>query len=378
MGLASLLNDGASEMIAPLLPIFLTTVLGGPPALLGLVEGAADAAAAVLKLWSGYLSERGGRRRMVLLGYGLAALTRPFYAWVGSPLPVLALRVTDRIGKGIRTTPRDVLLVAGVDKARLASVYSFHRAMDHGGAVIGALAAWALLRAGTEDLRSVFLWSTIPSVLLILVLATQVKDAAPPAETRPLRLGSLPPGRLRWFLLAVSTFGLGRASDGFLLLAAGTAGSPLEALPLLWMALHVVKSAASLLAGPVADRLGRRGVIAAGWGLCATLYVAFAFAHGPWIFGALFVVYGLYHGLTEGVEKAVAAELAEAHAGVSLGWYHLASGLVALPAGLLFGGVWTALGPTVAFLGGASLAVLALVPLWLSTRTPNLRPDTAL
>jgi MFS family permease len=368
LGLVSLLNDGASEMIAPLLPIFLTGTLGGAPALLGLVEGAADASAAVLKLFSGYIAERGGRRPMVILGYGLAALTRPLLATVGSAGPVVALRVTDRIGKGIRTTPRDVLLVAGVPKERLASVYGFHRAMDHAGAVVGAFAAWLLLRSGVEDLRSVFLWSTVPSLVLLVLLVVLVRDPGGALPAKPVALAP-PTIRMRWFLAAVCTFGLGRASDAFLLLAAGTAGARTEVLPLLWMALHAVKSTASAWAGPLADRLGRRGVIAFGWVFAAAIYLAFTAAHSPIVFGALFIVYGLYHGLTEGAEKAVAAELAEGHTGVSLGWYNLASGLVALPAGLLFGGLWTAFGPHVAFAVGAVLALAALAPLYVSTRS---------
>ncbi|MDP2315834.1 MAG: MFS transporter [Pseudomonadota bacterium] len=399
LGLVSLLNDAASDMIAPLFPIFLTVTLGGAPAMLGLVEGAADATASVLKLVSGRIVDRWGRRvPLVVGGYALAALTRPLLAMATGPWMVLVLRVTDRVGKGLRTTPRDALLAAGAPPERLGSVYGFHRAMDHFGAVIGALLAAAALTLGVSDLRTLFFYSAVPSfvALLLLVLlvreppvdppvvlvveapvpvlvpgkAVAVKAVPPPPWTTPF-----PKGRLRWYLAAVALFGLGHASDAFLLLKAGLpaeeggGGVPMAALPLLWMALHLVKSLASAGAGPLADRFGRRRLIAAGWVVSAGIYVGFGAAASATTFVTLFVVYGLYHGLVEGAEKAVAAQLAEDGAtGTALGWYHLVTGLVALPAGLLFGWLWTVFGAPVAFAVGATLALLGLVPLAISAR----------
>ncbi|MDP2306057.1 MAG: MFS transporter [Pseudomonadota bacterium] len=397
LGLVSLLNDAASDMIAPLFPIFFTVTLGGAPALLGLVEGAADASASVLKLVSGRLADRWGRRLPLMIGgYGLAALARPLLALATGPWMVLVLRVTDRVGKGLRTTPRDALLATGAPPGRLGSVFGFHRAMDHAGAAIGALLAFVALSLGVDDLRTLFLWSAVPSIVGVVLLALLVTEApaperaAPrPASDVPASVSSasglpplpwatpLPTGRLRWYLVAVAFFGLGHASDAFLLLKAGDAGVPTVALPLLWVALHGVKSLASAGAGPLADRLGRRRVIAAGWGVSAAIYVGFTAAGSTPAYAALFVAYGLYHGLSEGAEKAVAAQLAEeSGTGTALGWYHLVSGLVALPAGLLFGTLWTVAGPEAAFVTGATLALLALGPLAVSARTPVRTPVT--
>ncbi len=378
LGLVSLLNDAASEMIAPLFPIFLTVTLGGAPAVLGLVEGAADATGSVLKLVSGRLSDRFGHRvGMVFGGYAVAAATRPVLALATGPGMVLVARIVDRIGKGLRTSPRDALLARSAPADRLGSVFGFHRALDHTGAVIGALAASLLLAAGVEDLRTIFSWSVVPSLVGLVVIALVVRDpdagpvATPPDPSptrRPVLPDAPPAGRLRAFLAAVGLFGLGHATDGFLLLQAGTRGVPTALLPALWMALHVVKAIASAGAGPLADRLGRRRVIGAGWVVAATIYAAFAFAESTPAFVALFVVYGLYHGLTEGAERAVAAELSEGATGTALGWYNLVTGLVALPAGLLFGGIWTVSGPEAAFAYGALLALLALGPLTWSAR----------
>lgn len=374
LGLVSLLNDAASEMIAPLLPLFLTTVLGGAPAMVGLVEGAADAVSSGLKLVSGRLSDRWGRRKpLVVGGYALAAATRPFLAAVTAPWMVLALRVVDRVGKGLRTSPRDALLAGSAPADRRGTVFGFHRAMDHAGAFLGAFAAWLLLEYWTEDLRPIFFVSAAPALVAVAILAVGVKEPPAPAAVAAGPPGPIltPPGRrLAWVLGAVGLAGLGLAADGFLLLAAADAGMATATLPLLWMALHAVKVVASLGAGTAADRFGRRRLIAAGWIVRAAIYGGFAAATGPVAVAGLFVVYGLYHGLTEGAEKALVADLAGAsEAGTAFGWYHLVAGLVALPAGLLIGGLWTAWGAPVAFVAGAALSLAGLVPLAVSWRT---------
>lgn len=376
LGLVSLLNDAASEMIQPLFPLFLTVTLGGAPAMLGLVEGVADAASSVLKLVSGRISDRYGHRvPMVFGGYALATLTRPAIALATGPWAVLVFRVIDRVGKGLRTSPRDALLAASAPAGNLGAVFGFHRAMDHAGAVVGALAAAILLSIGIEDLRTIFLWSVVPSLVGLVVIALVIRDPSPgpavpaspppvaadaPPPRRGLLPGALPSGPLRGYLAAIGIFGLGHATDAFLLLQAGTAGVRTHELPILWMALHVVKSVASLWAGPLADRVGRRRVIVAGWMVAAAIYLLFAAADETAEFTALFIVYGLYHGLTEGAERAVAVELAGGATGTALGWYNLVTGLVALPAGLVFGAIWTFAGPAAAFGYGAALAVVAM------------------
>lgn len=372
LGLVSLLNDAASEMVLPLLPIFLTGTLGATAAALGWIEGAADTTAALLKLYSGRLSDRWGRSRpLVVGGYAFSNLVRPLIALASGAATVMAVRVADRVGKGVRTSPRDALLAVAAPEARRGTVYAFHRAMDHAGAVLGGLAAWAVLSFVTEDLRTLFWLSAVPGVLVVALVVAGLREDARPPPSRPPSLGAVPP-RLRWVLVAVGTFGLGNASDAFLLLKAGASGVGLAGLPLLWVLLHVVKSVASLGAGPVADRIGRRRVIAAGWAVYASIYAAFAFVESPAWIAVLFVAYGMYHGLSEGAERALVAELAEAEGrGTAFGWYHLVSGLVALPASVLFGWLWTAVSPGTAFLVGAGFACLAVLPLAVSVRAPR-------
>lgn len=369
LGLVSLLNDAASEMIAPLMPAFLTVTLGAAPAMVGIVEGAADSVASLVKLFAGRFSDRVGRRKpLVLGGYALAAATRPLVALAGGAGTVLALRVVDRIGKGVRTSPRDALLAGAAPAGRRGAVFGFHRAMDHAGAFSGAALAWALLTWVTVDLRTIFLWSAVPAALGVLLVALGVREDGPatPHDPGPV-LAPLPPG-LAPVLGAIGLFALGQAADGFLLLEAGEAGVPLAALPLLWMGLHAVKVLASLWSGPFADRVGRRRVVAMGWAARAALYVAFALVASPFAVATVFVLYGVHHGLTEGAEKALVADLAGDRAGTSFGWYHLVGGAVALPAGAIFGGLWTWFGADVAFAWGAASAVAALATLAVVSR----------
>lgn len=366
LSLTSLLNDVASEIIAPLLPLFLTVTLGGAPAMLGLVEGTADTVASLLKLYSGRLSDRLGKRKpLVVLGYSLSAVTRLFLALAGSPWAVLAVRTVDRVGKGLRTSPRDAMLAEAAPPDRRGTVYGFHRAMDHLGAVLGALIAWLLLSHVTTDLRTVFLWSAAPAFVAVSILALFARDSAP--TVAPVVGTASPTGRMRWALVAIGILGLGQLSDAFLLLKAGEAGVAIPMLPLLWMAFHMVKVVASLGAGALADRIGRRTVMATGWVARAAIYGAFALTDSVEGMVALFVVYGVYHGLTEGAEKALISELAAKDLGTAFGWYNLVAGVAALPAGLLLGGLWTLFGAPAAFACGAALAIAALVPLAMSS-----------
>jgi MFS family permease len=372
LGIVSLLTDASSEMVVPLLPLFLTTVLNGGPLALGWIEGAADATSSLLKLFSGRWSDRTGRRRpLVLAGYGLSTVARPLVAVAGAPWHVLVVRVTDRVGKGIRSSPRDALIAGSVGPDDRGAAFGFHRAMDHAGAVIGPLLALAALWMWPGDLRTVFALAAIPGVFAVMAIAIGVREAAPtapPVAQAPL---GKPPPELRGLLAAVALFTLGNASDVFLLLRAGGEVGSTTTLPLLWMAFHVVKVASSLLGGRLSDRIDRRRVILAGWIVYALVYAAFAYVEDPLAVAALFVVYGTYHGLTEGAERALVADLAPAGArGTAFGWYNLVVGLLALPASVMFGFLWEYAGAPVAFLTGSALALAAALVLAAAVRAP--------
>ncbi len=370
LALVSLLTDAASEMIYPLLPVFLTTVLGASPATLGLIEGAAESTAAIVKLGSGWLSDRIGRYTpVVLVGYAIATVTRPFIGMAQSASQVIALRLIDRTGKGIRGAPRDALLAGAVDASMRGRAFGFHRAADHLGAVIGPLIAWVLLQWVHLDLRTVFMLSAVPGVLAVLTIVLAVRDPAKPVASAAVdpagetAVATEPmPGQF-WAVLGVLLlFTLGNSTDAFLLLRAQQLGVPVAALPLLWAALHVVKSASSVPGGLLSDRFGRRTALLLGWALFALVYAGFSAAVSAWQAWALFLAYGLYFGLVEGAEKALIADMAPvARRGTAFGWYNAAMGVAALPASLLMGAVWTVRGPQQAFLLGAVLAVVAMV-----------------
>jgi len=368
LGLVSLLTDTASEMVIPLLPAFITGVLGAGALALGWIEGLADAVASVLKLLSGRWADHMGRRRpLVLAGYTTSSVVRPLIALAGSVWHVLGVRVADRVGKGLRTSPRDALIAGSVAPEHHASAFGLHRAMDHAGAVLGPLIAAAYLALGHTDLRTLFWLTAIPgaaAVAVILVGVREVGSAPAPRPTpAPQPVSSGPLVRL---LIPVGLFTLGNASDTFLLLKAGQDGGPLVTLPLLWIGLHLVKSATSVPGGRLADRIGRRRVLTLGWLFYAAIYVGFALVESRAAVWTLFVVYGGYHGLTEGAERGLVAELVPgAKLGSAFGWFHLTLGLATLGASVLFGALWQGQGPRVAFLASAMLALAAVVCLHL-------------
>ncbi len=374
LGVVSLLTDASTEMVYPLLPLFLTRTLGAGTAFVGLVEGVAESTASLLKLVSGWLSDRLRRRKaLVAWGYGLSSLTRPLMALAAAPGHVLGIRFLDRIGKGIRTSPRDALIADSTPRESRGAAFGFHRAMDHLGAVVGPLLAFLLLPLVGGSFRAIFWLASIPAALCVLVLVVAVREAPPLGPPDRLPLLSLRPydRRFKGFLGIVTLFTLGNSSDAFLLLRAREAGVAETGIPLLWAALHVVKSSSSLGAGILSDRLGRRGAILAGWLTYAGVYAGFAAAGSAWQAWALFLVYGLYFGLTEGVEKALVADLTPVEARASAyGLYHTAIGITALPASLLTGWLWQAFGASVAFGTGAALAALAAMLLWALLRGP--------
>ena len=369
----SLLNDAASEMIYPLLPLFLVGTLGAGPELLGLIEGIAESTASLVKLAGGWLSDRLGRRRaLVVIGYAVAAVSRPVIAIASAPWQVLGVRFADRVGKGVRTAPRDALLAESIEPARRGTAFGVHRAADHLGAVVGPLLASGLLLLFPGRLRLVFGLAVIPGIAAAAVALAAVREIAPKtsaaARAAPWFRG-LGTTFLR-FLAVVFVFTLGNASDAFLLLRASDLGVATALLPLLWVALHASKAGWNVVGGTLADR-ARSGslVIMAGWLVYAVVYAGFAYATRPWHAWALFVAYGLFYGLTEAPEKALVARMAPASVRArAFGAYHFAIGLGALPASLLFGLVWQRLGSPAAFLMGATLALVAAVLLPLATR----------
>lgn len=376
LGAVSLLTDLSSEMIYPLLPVFLSSVLGAGPLAIGAIEGAAESVAALLKLASGWWSDRLPRRKpLVVAGYGLASIVRPLVGLATSVGQVLAIRLADRVGKGIRGAPRDALIADAVDPSERGRAYGFHRAADHAGAVAGPVLAYALLTWGKVSLRTVFLLAAIPAAAAMVTLILGVRESRRPV-TRDGRGPSLERqglDRRFWAYLAVLLlFTLGNSTDALLILRANELGVSAALVPILWAVLHVVKSVSSTPGGILSDRWGRRPLIIGGWLVYAVVYLGFAYASSTWHAWGLFVVYGLYFGMTEGVEKALVADLVPAGVrGAAFGWYNLTIGLAALPASLIFGGLWQAFGADTAFITGASLALVAAAGLYLVTRDPK-------
>lgn len=380
LGFVSLLNDGASEMIYPLLPAFLTAVLGAGPAALGVIEGVAEATASLLKLYSGYLSDRVKRRKgWIVAGYSLSNIIRPLIAFSTSWIHVLVLRFSDRVGKGLRTSPRDAIIADSTPVEFRGKAYGFHRAMDHSGAIVGPLAATALLLVFHDNVKTIFLLSFIPGLFAVLMLLfglrekeTEVSRQNPASFNFRAAWAEMPPG-FRKYLGIILIFTLGNSTDAFLLLRAQQLGAPLALLPMIWVVLHIVKMVFSVPSGIISDRIGRKKVIVAGWVVYALVYAGFGAASQYWHAWALFAIYGIYFGLTEGVEKALVADFAPLHLrGSSFGLYHLMLGLGAFPASLLFGLVWQRFGSAAAFGMGAAFALLASMMLaLLSVKKPQ-------
>jgi MFS family permease len=375
----SLLNDSASEMIYPLLPLFLTQVLGVGPAFLGVLEGVTESASSLLKLAGGWVADRTGRRKpLMVAGYALAALGRPLIGIATAGWQVLGIRFADRVGKGLRSAPRDALLAGSVPEEHRGAAFGIHRAADHAGAVLGPLMAAGLLYFFHDRLRTVFLLAVVPGLVTVAVLLWKVREDGPRDARAPAAAAGSSKPRLRdlgpafpRYLAVLFLFTLGNASDAFLLLRARTLGVAEPLIPLLWGALHVSKMGFNVLGGRLGDRVGPRRPIIAGWLVYAAVYAGFAVAAAEWQVWALFLVYGVFYGLTEPTEKALVASIAPpAQRGSAFGAYHFAIGLGALPASLLFGVVWDRFGPAAAFQVGAGLALSAalLLPLVLPRR----------
>lgn len=380
LGFTSLFTDIGTEMIFPLLPVFLTETLKAGPAYLGIVEGAADTVSSLLKLASGVIADASPRRKpLVLFGYGLASAARPFVALATRPWHVLAVRVTDRVGKGVRSSPRDAL-IADAAGDRAGRAFGFHQAMDNVGAVVGPLFAMALI-AAHFSMRSVFWVAVIPGAIattLVLFVPESAPRAASdgPSPAAGDRAASpIADRRLLLYLGILAVFSLGNSSDAFLLLRARSLGLSTTEIPVLWSVLNLSKVVWAYLGGDLADRFPRARLIAGGWVVYALVYAGLGVAKGAWQVWALFVLYGVFYGLTEPVEKALVKDLVrEDQRGRAYGAYNFVVGVTALPAGLLAGALWRAFGPRVALGAGAVLAGLASLLLlsweaWTS-RTP--------
>ncbi len=361
LGLASLLNDVSSEAIFPLLPTFLAT-LGAPMSFLGLIEGSADALSSLIKMASGKLSDRGPRRTLVASGYAMPAIARALIAAAMAPWQVLGARLFDRTGKGIRSGPRDALIADSVAPSQRGRAFGLNRSMDHFGAALGPVIAWALLSMGAS-LRTTFAVASVfgllaPAVLFFRLRETeQLPDRSGPLDTRP-RGGTLRPG-FAAYMVACVLFAFGNSSDAFLLVRAREVGWSATMLPLLWTFHHLVKSMAALPGGALSDRHSRALVVAAGWAAYALTYVGFGFASARWQIVVLFLAYALYHGLAEGAERAIVADLAERGArGRAFGLYHGLTGVAALPAGIATGWIWDRCGAAWALGINASCAAL--------------------
>jgi MFS family permease len=372
LGWVSLATDSATEAIYPLLPYFLTSVLGAGAISLGIIEGAAEAANSVLKIWSGRAADRQRRRRpLVLLGYSISSLARPVIALTTSWFQVFVVRVLDRVGKGIRGAPRDAMLARWATQTNRGRIYGFHRAMDHIGAILGPLAATVFLFFFPDRYRTLFALAIIPGAIAVGLIfwvpergiepsARDSHDPRPASRKSPADAsGTLPPVFNR-FIQVMALFTLGNSSDAFLLLKLTDAAGSAKLIPLCWAALHVVKASISIIGGLWSDRVGRRSVIAIGWLIYACVYAGFALTTR---FGGLvgwFLVYGFYFGFSEGTEKALVADLAPGdRRGFAFGVYNAVQGLGALAASVLFGAIWSALGSRVAFMLGAGLAVVS-------------------
>ena len=379
LSLVSLFNDVSSEIIYPLLPLFLTLTLGASPAVVGIIEGAAESTASIIKLFAGYLSDRLGKRKfLVVIGYVLTSFTRPLLAFTGNWYQVLAIRLSDRVGKGIRGAPRDAMIADSVTPETRGLAFGLNRGMDHVGAVIGPLigsfALWLvaenLIEPTANDYRQVFILASIPAILAVFVVIFFVREAKKEkhehyASKVKLSLSGFD-SNFKRFLVVIALFTLSNSSDAFLLLRAQESGIAITGIPLLWALLHVVKVVTSFIGGDLSDRFGRKALIVSGWMIYAFVYAGFAFVSSAWMAWGLFLIYGIYFGLAEGTEKALVADLVKPEQrGTAYGLYNLAFSITVLPASLLLGILWKLYGAKAAFLTGAGLGLLAALLLLL-------------
>ncbi|PPK77275.1 MFS-type transporter involved in bile tolerance (Atg22 family) [Methylobacter tundripaludum] len=371
LGLVSFFNDAASELVYPLVPIYLASVLMAGPKALGLIEGIAEATGSLLKLFSGVMSDRlQSTKHWVVGGYTVAAIARPLLAFTTAWPMVLVLRFADRVGKGLRTSPRDALLALTVTKEHRGLAFGLHRAMDNAGAVVGPLlAAWLLVEH--VPLKDVFLWASLGGVIAV-ILALSVKepkrDADTPVQPFNWSLKALP-APFKRYLLVVALFTLGNASNMFLLLRAKDMGLPEYQVPLLWALVSLTAALFSAPLSAMSDKVGRVRLIIGGWMVYSVFYLLLGLNGQPSLVWPLFAFYGLFMAATEGAEKALVADMVPVEVlGTAYGWFNLTAGIMLLPASIIFGWLWQATSPLAAFGFSAACALFAalLLRVWVS------------
>ncbi|MBI4352168.1 MAG: MFS transporter [Elusimicrobia bacterium] len=374
LGIVSGLTDISSEMLYPIVPVFLTTVLGAPMQVVGLIEGAAECTASLLKIAGGRLSDRCGKRKpFVVAGYSLSAFSKPLLALAASWHFVLFSRLMDRVGKGLRTSARDALIAGSIEKEHWGKAFGFHRAMDTAGAALGPLAALALIHfmpAGKPDYPFIFMAAFVPALLGVFVLLYFVKEAAAPARIP----GAAPAARtpmsadFKSFVLLYAVFAVGNSSDVFLIMKAKHLGFSLTHIILAYTGYNIVYALLATPAGWLSDKLGKIKTMAFGFLAFAAVYLGFALADKPWMVWALFALYGFYGAFNEGIAKAVVSHLSESDNRASaMGYFQGATGLLALFASVLAGLLWDRVSPAAPFLAGAACAFISMTALLLWT-----------
>ncbi len=381
LGLISLVNDSASDMIYPLVPLYLTSVLMAGPKTLGLIEGIAEGAGSLLKLVAGVFADRTHKvKYWIVGGYSIAGLARPLIAFATSWFGVLVCRFADRVGKGLRTAPRDALLTLSVEPNQRGLAFGFHRAMDNFGAVIGPLIAAGLLALGMP-LRQVLLCAFVPAVLVVwLAFAIKEPEREPVLKPVPFswNLREFPP-EFRRYLIVLALFMLGNSSNMFLLLRAKQLGLSDANIPLVWALVSLVAAVLSTPLSALSDRIERRALIIGGWSVYAFLYLLFGLLPAqPWLLWPMFAAYGVFLAATEGAEKALVADMVpREQSGTAFGWYNLIVGALLLPASVIFGWLWSSFAPLTAFAFGSACALVAAVLLRFWVVPLKFAPDAA-
>lgn len=365
-GLVSFFMDMSSEMVYPLVPLFLADILGVDKAIIGLIEGIAESTASILKVFSGWLSDRiGSRKWLMAAGYALAVLSRPIIALSQSWRWILTSRFIDRLGKGVRTAPRDAILAESTETAYLARAFSLHRSMDTMGAVTGPLAAFFMLGVFQNNYRLVFWASMIPgvvAVLLIIFFITERKKAKTPAAERPCLTLRHFNWRFRLFMVIAAIFALGNSSDAFLILKAQQAGIKPALIPIVYLIFNLLYALSAIPAGITADRFGKKRIILLGFILFAVVYYGFAVAGDARAIWLLFALYGIFMGLTEGVQKAyLATIIPQDFKATAFGVYNTVVGLAMLPASVIGGWLWDHVSSSATFYFGSVMASLSAV-----------------